>query len=104
MFGIGFVKCLSEDDDDNKKALAKLFFKLSDKNQSNGVDHEELKQFLRFVASFDKSINSTAIADPNDSIKRELDETLIEVFEKFDLDRKGFLNEQEFAKFFTFYL
>lgn len=107
MFGIALVRCLSEETDDTKDALAKLFFKLSDKNQSNGVDQEELKQFLKFISSFDltmkKKIAEEETVDDL-SLKNEFELTLKEVFDKFDLEKKGFLNVQEFAKFFNFYL
>ena len=109
---------------DDKDGFVKFFFKLNDKDKSNGIDKSELKKFVNLMLELKQSDSRDDDKIENKNMNLEIDEikneisdlkeklnklesqfedidNLVEqVFSKYDLERKGYLDEKEFSKFY----
>lgn len=113
---------------EDKDGFVKFFFKINDRDKSNGIDREELKKFISLMIDLrsqstkeegeeeahdrDETVkNAEEIQKEIDDLKvqvdkmqkesQKIDKLVHDVFSKYDLGSKGFLNEEEFSQFYS---
>ncbi len=95
-FLIGIAIFESNDED---KSFTRFLFKVGDKDNSKGIDRLEFKQMLSFCLEANNDLNTEN--EVFEVSKSEIDNKIEVIFEKHDSNRKGFLNENEFANAFA---